>query len=119
MNVHPVRACSQPFVCGGDDYLFILFDGSFQVRAVVSPVASLAGAAAAPLRSPPSAHCAVALVLLTSRVPSVLTGRGIRLAARGFQQLGWRVKSGKFESGLLPHFHFNCARSLLWHGDER
>ena len=46
-SVHYVRARTPPFACGGDDYLLVLFDGDFQVRAIASPAAVLAPAAAA------------------------------------------------------------------------
>jgi hypothetical protein len=42
-----VRALTSSFVCGGDDYLLILFDGNSHVRAITSPAAALAAAAAA------------------------------------------------------------------------
>ena len=45
-SVHHVRALASSFVCGGDDYLFILFDGSSQVRATTSPATALAAATA-------------------------------------------------------------------------
>ena len=43
-SVHPVRARAPRFVCGGDDYLFILFYGSCKVCATISPAAALAAA---------------------------------------------------------------------------
>ena len=46
-SVHHVRARTPPFVYGGDDYLFVLFDGSCEVRAITSPAGALAAAAAA------------------------------------------------------------------------
>jgi hypothetical protein len=42
-----VRALASSFVSGGDDYLFLLFDGSCKVRATTSPATALAAAAAA------------------------------------------------------------------------
>jgi hypothetical protein len=46
--VHHVRARTLRFACGGDDYLyFVLFHGSFKVRAIASPATALAAAAAA------------------------------------------------------------------------
>jgi hypothetical protein len=46
-NVHHVRALASSFVSGDDDYLFILFDGNYKVRASTSPATVLAAAAAA------------------------------------------------------------------------
>ena len=45
-SVHHVRALASSFVCGGDDYLFVLIVGSSQVRAIASPAAAAAAAAA-------------------------------------------------------------------------
>ena len=45
-SVHHVRALASSFVSGGDDYLFLLFDGSCMVRATTSPATALAAAAA-------------------------------------------------------------------------
>jgi hypothetical protein len=45
-NVHHVRALASSFVSGDDDYLFILFDGNYKVRASTSPATVLAAAAA-------------------------------------------------------------------------
>ena len=73
-SVHHVRALTPSFVSGGDDYLFLLADGSCKVRATSSPATTLASAAAAivalvtllaavsacacsVLRYMPSAHC--------------------------------------------------------------
>ena len=42
-----------------------------------------------------------------------LTGRGLLLPARSYWQLGWRVTSGKFRSGLLPQFQHQL-RALLF-----
>ena len=42
-----MRALTPSFVSGGDDYLFLLVDGSCKVRVTSSPVAALAAAAAA------------------------------------------------------------------------
>jgi hypothetical protein len=44
--VHHVRALASSFVSGDDDYLFILFDGNYKVRASTSPATVLAAAAA-------------------------------------------------------------------------
>ena len=41
------------------------------------------------------------------------TGRGLLLHARSSWQLGWRVTSGKFRSGLLPQFQHQL-RALLF-----
>jgi peptidoglycan/LPS O-acetylase OafA/YrhL len=46
-SVHHVRARTPRFVCGGDDYLFILFDGISQVRAIPPPAPATAAATAA------------------------------------------------------------------------
>jgi hypothetical protein len=45
-SMHHVRALASSFVSGGDDYLFLLFDGSCMVRATTSPATALAAAAA-------------------------------------------------------------------------
>ena len=37
VSAHHVRARTPRFACGGDDYLFILFDGISQVRAISPP----------------------------------------------------------------------------------
>ena len=64
-SLHPVRARAPRFVCGGDDYLFILFDGSCKVCATTSPAAALAAAAAAICAPPLGMRCTCC-----SRVPS-------------------------------------------------
>ena len=45
-SVYHVHALTPFFVSGGDDYLFLLIDGSCKVRATSSPVVALAAAAA-------------------------------------------------------------------------
>ena len=101
-SVHHVRALASSFVCGGDDYLFVLIIGSSQVRATSSLATALAAVAAA----------SVALLLSTCACsaahacppPMALTGCGLLPHARSSRQLGWRVISGKFRSGLFPQF---------------
>ena len=75
-----MRARTPRFACGGDDYLFILFDGISPVRAIPPPAAATAAATAA-----------IAAQLLSARVccaahscppPMGLTGRGLLLPAR-------------------------------------
>ena len=106
-----MHARTPRFACGGDDYLFILFDGISPVRAIPPPAAATAAATAA-----------IAAQLLSARVccaahscppPMGLTGRGLLLPARSYWQLGWRVTSGKFRSGLLPQFQHQL-RALLF-----
>ena len=106
-----MRARTPRFACGGVDYLFILFDGISPVRAILPPAAATAAATAA-----------IAAQLLSARVccaahscppPMGLTGRGLLLPARSYWQLGWRVTSGKFRSGLLPQFQHQL-RALLF-----
>ena len=79
--MHHVRARTPRFACGGDDYLyFVLFHGSFQVRAIASPATALAAAAAA------IACAAVGMRLLCSScVPSAhgpVAGCGLLLYTR-------------------------------------
>ena len=85
-SVHHVRALASSFVCGGDDYLFVLVVGSSQVRATTSLATALAAAAAA----------SVALLLSTCACsaahacppPMALTDCGLLLHARSYWQLG-------------------------------
>jgi hypothetical protein len=110
-SVHHVRARTPRFASGGDDYLFILFDGSCKVCATTSPAAALAAAAAA-ICAPPLGTCA-ARAAHTCPLPMALTGCGMLLSARGFRQLGWRVTSGKFRTGLLPQFEHQPRAQLF------
>ena len=110
-SVHPVRARAPRFVCGGDDYLFILFDGSCKVCATTSPAAALAAAAAAICAPPLGMRCAIAAH--TYPPPMALTGCGLLPHARSSWQLGWRVSSGKFRSGLLPQFQHQLRAVLF------
>jgi hypothetical protein len=92
-RVHHVRARTPPFVYGGDDCLFVLFDGSCEVRAITSPAGALAGALAA-------AAAAILLPLLGMAVrapppaahacppPMALTGCGLLLRAPSFGSWG-------------------------------
>ena len=75
-----------------------------------------------PPRATAAATAAIAAQLLSARVccaahscppPMGLTGRGLLLPARSYWQLGWRVTSGKFRSGLLPQFQHQL-RALLF-----
>ena len=111
-NVHHVRALASSFVSGDDDYVFILFDGNYKVRASTSPATVLAAAAAivALLLSAWHAH---ALCFSHAGTHGPDTGRGLLLHARSSWQLGWRVTSGKFRSGLLPQFQ-QRLRALLF-----
>ena len=99
MNVHPVRACSQPFVCGGDDYLFVLFDGSCKVRATSSPAAALAAAAAAIvallLCSVLACACLCAELHALCPWPSQAVDCGFTHAATGSRGGGWQVANSK------------------------
>jgi hypothetical protein len=106
-----VRARAARFVCGGDDYLFILFDGSCKVCATTSPAAALAAAAAAICAPPLGMRCAIAAH--TYPPPMALTGCGLLPHARSSWQLGWRVSSGKFRSGLLPQFQHQLRAVLF------
>ena len=110
-SVHLVRARTPLFVCGGDDYLFILIVGSCKVSATTSPAAALAAAAAAICAPPLGMRCAIAAH--TYPPPMALTGCGLLPHARSSWQLGWRVSSGKFRSGLLPQFQHQL-RALLF-----
>ena len=110
-SVHHVGALAASFVSGGDDYLFILFDGNYQVRATTSPAAALAAAAAAICAPPLGMRCAIAAH--TYPPPMALTGCGLLPHARSSWQLGWRVSSGKFRSGLLPQFQHQLRAVLF------
>ena len=112
-SVHSVRDRALFFACGDDDYLFILIFRSWKVRAIATPDPATATAAAT---------AAIAAQLLSARVccaahscspPMGLTGRGLLLPARSYWQLGWRVTSGKFRSGLLPQFQHQAARFIV------
>ena len=103
-SVHHVRARTPRFACGGDDYLyFVLFHGSFQVRAIASPATALAAAAAAiacaavGMRLLCSSHACPRPMALWQAVDCCFI-RAQLLAA----DVRWRVTSGKFRSGLLP-----------------
>jgi hypothetical protein len=110
-SVHHVRARTPRFASGGDDYLFILFDGSCKVCATTSPAAALAAAAAAICAPPLGMRCAIAAH--TYPPPMALTGCGLLPHARSSWQLGWRVSSGKFRSGLLPQFEHQPRAQLF------
>jgi hypothetical protein len=101
-NVHHVRALASSFVSGDDDYLFILFDGNYKVRASTSPATVLAAAAAAIVALLLSA-CACSAARACPP-PMSLTGCELLPHAHISSQLGWRAKSRKIESGLLPEF---------------
>ena len=112
-SLHSVHDRALFFACGDDDYLFILIFRSWKVRAIATPDPATATAAAT---------AAIAAQLLSARVccaahscppPMGLTGRGLLLPARSYWQLGWRVTSGKFRSGLLPQFQHQL-RALLF-----
>ena len=107
----PVVKQAWRVVCGGDDYLFILFDGSCKVCATTSPAAALAAAAAAICAPPLGMRCAIAAH--TYPPPMALTGCGLLPHARSSWQLGWRVSSGKFRSGLLPQFQHQLRAVLF------
>ena len=95
-SVHPVRALTSSFVCGGDDYLFILFDGNSQVRATPSPAAALAAAAAAIAALLPSAS--VHALLLTHALrpwPSQAVACAQLLAA-GVACDNWQIQKWPF-----------------------
>ena len=112
--MHHVRARTPRFACGGDDYLFILFDGISQVRAIPPPAPATAAATAA--IAAPRSCCRVSVLccsLASCPLPMGLTGRGLLLPARSYWQLGWRVTSGKFRSGILPQFQHQLRASLF------
>jgi hypothetical protein len=113
-NVHHVRALASSFVSGDDDYLFILFDGNYKVRASTSPATVLAAAAAAIVALLLSAWHAHALCFSHMPAPMALTDCRLQLHACSFWQLGWRVTSGKFRSGLLPQFRHQLRALLLF-----
>ena len=94
-SVHPVRARAPRFVCGGDDYLFILFDGSCKVCATTSPAAALAAAAAAICAPPLAMRCTCC-----SRVPSAHGADRLwnaalcaRLSAAGVAGDNWQIQN--------------------------
>ena len=87
-SVHHVGALAASFVSGGDDYLFILFDGNYQVRATTSPAAALAAAAAAIAALLPSASVHAPAAHDACPPPMALTGCGLLPHARSFWQLG-------------------------------
>jgi hypothetical protein len=113
-NVHHVRALASSFVSGDDDYLFILFDGNYKVRASTSPATVLAAAAAAIVALLLSAWHAHALCFSHMPAPMALTDCRLQLHACSFWQLGCRVTSGKFRSGLLPQFRHQLRALLLF-----
>jgi hypothetical protein len=112
LSVHHVRARMPPFVCGGDDYLFVLFDGSSQVRAIASPASAIAAAAAAIAALLPLSHHVHALALLThachlcpwaSQAEDCCTIR----AALGGWGGAWQVVNS--EVAFCHSFRFSCA----------
>ena len=64
----------------------------------------------------PRSCCRVSVLccsLASCPLPMGLTGRGLLLPARSYWQLGWRVTSGKFRSGILPQFQHQLRASLF------
>ena len=106
-SVHHVRALASSFVSGGDDYLFILFDGSCKVYATTSPAAALAAAAAAIVALLLSA-CACSAARACPP-PMSLTGCELLPHAHISSQLGWRVKVANSEVAVCHNFTFSCA----------
>ena len=97
-SVHHVGALAASFVSGGDDYLFILFDGNYQVRATTSPAAALAAAAAAICAPPLGMRCTCC-----SRVPSAHGADRLwnaalcaRLSAAGVAGDNWQIQNWPF-----------------------
>ena len=82
-----------------------------KVCATTSPAAALAAAAAAICAPPLGMRCAIAAH--TYPPPMALTGCGLLPHARSSWQLGWRVSSGKFRSGLLPQFQHQLRAVLF------
>jgi hypothetical protein len=96
-SVHHVGALAASFVSGGDDYLFILFDGNSQVRATTSSAAALAAAAAA----------AIAALLPSASVHALLLTHALRpwpsqavacaqLLAAGVACDNWQIQKWPF-----------------------
>jgi hypothetical protein len=66
-----------------------------------------------PRRSARRRSACAARAAHTCPLPMALTGCGMLLSARGFRQLGWRVTSGKFRTGLLPQFEHQPRAQLF------
>ena len=104
-SVHHVGALAASFVSGGDDYLFILFDGNYQVRATTSPAAALAAAAAAICAPPLGMRCAIAAY--TYPPPMALTGCCMRAALGSWGGVRQLANS---EVAFCHSFSISCAR---------
>ena len=98
-SVHHVRARTPRFVCGGDDYLFILFDGISQVRAIPPP--ALATAAATAAIAAPRSCCRHERAVLLTRALHPWASQGVdccslRLLAGGVACDKWHIQKWPF-----------------------
>lgn len=112
-SVHPVRARTPLFVCGGDDYLFILIVGSCKVSANTSPAAALAAAAAA-ICVPPLGMAARALLLTHGLRPCgphrLWTAAACaELWAAGVARGKWQIQKWPFAT-----FSAHCCFALVF-----
>ena len=107
-----MRALASSFVSGGDDYLFLLFDGSCQVRATTSPATALAAAAAMIVALLLSACTCSAAHACPS--PVALTGCGLLLHARSSVAAGAAGNKWQIQKWISPTVWASTARGLLF-----